>query len=177
VRQGVASARGICLILRSQRRLLFGAPEVGSLGRRLVRVIGIRCDMEPRTDLSAGPLRRSSRRFIATQHRQAGAARTWGLSFLLPLSLNFSVALPLRRVVGRRRGTLLLYMSDFSGLALLCGSFALVWRLLRTGLVLGALLTSARQTRRAYVQSVWPPGRSSRRSAGPGRGGLKEHCD
>jgi len=43
-------------------------------------------------------------------------------------------------MLGARRGYLKLFMPDFSLLAKLCGSIALVWSFLRTGLVLRALL-------------------------------------
>jgi len=40
----------------------------------------------------------------------------------------------------------MLYMPDYSWLAMICGSFALVWSFLRTGLVLGAIKSSPSQT-------------------------------
>lgn len=63
----------------------------------------------------------------------------WGLHILLPLIPNLLVALTLRPMLGKRRGYLMLYMPDCSWTALVCGSLALVWSLMRTGLVLGAL--------------------------------------
>ncbi len=42
-------------------------------------------------------------------------------------------------MLGKRRGYLMLYMSDYSRIATICGSLALVWGFLRTGLVLQVL--------------------------------------
>jgi hypothetical protein len=49
------------------------------------------------------------------------------------------VALALKSVVGKRLGYLRLYMSDWAWIAMVSGSFALLWSFLRTWLVLGAL--------------------------------------
>jgi hypothetical protein len=46
-------------------------------------------------------------------------------------------------MLGKRRGYLMLYMPDFSWIAMVCGSFALVWSLMRTMLVYGALNKSS----------------------------------
>jgi hypothetical protein len=66
-------------------------------------------------------------------------ARRWGLHLLLPLIANLLAALTLLPLLGKQRGYLLLYMPDSARLALVCGSWAAVWGLLRTGLVLAAL--------------------------------------
>ncbi len=42
-------------------------------------------------------------------------------------------------MLGKRRGYLRLYMPDYSSIALVCGTFGLVWSFLRTGLVLRTL--------------------------------------
>ena len=65
--------------------------------------------------------------------------RKWGQHILLPLIPNLLVALTLRPMLGKRRGYLKLYMPDYSWIAMVCGSFSLVWSILRAGLVLGAL--------------------------------------
>ena len=49
------------------------------------------------------------------------------------------ITLTLRSVLGRRRGYLRLFMPDYSWIAMVCGSFSLLWSVLRTGLVLRAL--------------------------------------
>jgi hypothetical protein len=66
--------------------------------------------------------------------------RKWGRYVLLPLIPDLLVSLPLVGLLGS--GTLdvlLLFMPDVSWVALICGSFALAWMLLRTGLVLWTL--------------------------------------
>ncbi len=60
-----------------------------------------------------------------------------GLRLLLPLTANLLVALSLIPMFGRSRKYLQLYMPDFAWLACFSGSFALIWSLLRTGLLLG----------------------------------------
>jgi hypothetical protein len=65
--------------------------------------------------------------------------RMWGLHILLPLIPNLLLALTLIPMLGKRRGYLMLYKPDSSWIVLVCGSFALVWSFLRTGLVLGTL--------------------------------------
>ena len=87
--------------------------------------------------------------------RRPRGGRKWGLHILLPLVLNLLVALTLRPMLGKRRGYLMLYMPDCAWITLVCGSFALVWSFLRTGLVLRAL-------------SGWPV---SRRSVGEAKYG------
>lgn len=60
--------------------------------------------------------------------------------FILPsLIPNLLIALTLKPLLGKRRGYLKLYMPDYSWIAMLCGGFAVVWSLLRTGLILRAL--------------------------------------
>ncbi|MCX6030975.1 MAG: serine hydrolase [Chloroflexi bacterium] len=71
--------------------------------------------------------------------RRPSGGRKWGLDILLPLIPDLLVALTLIPMLGKRRGYLMLYMPDFSWIAMVCGSFSLVWSFLRTGLVLGAL--------------------------------------
>ena len=65
--------------------------------------------------------------------------RKWGLHISLPLIINLSVAVTLVPMLGATRGFWLLFMPDFSWIALVCGSFAGVWAFLRTGLVLRTL--------------------------------------
>jgi hypothetical protein len=42
-------------------------------------------------------------------------------------------------MLGKTRGYLMLYMPDYSWIALVCGSFAGIWAFLRTGLILRTL--------------------------------------
>jgi CubicO group peptidase (beta-lactamase class C family) len=66
----------------------------------------------------------------------------WRQHILLPLIPNLLVALTLAPLLGRMRGFVQLFMPDFSWLSLICGSFAAIWALLRSGLVLWALRKS-----------------------------------
>jgi CubicO group peptidase (beta-lactamase class C family) len=86
----------------------------------------------------AATLRRLRRWRLDPQRRPSGG-RQWGLHILLPLIPNVLAALTLIPMLGKRRGYLRLYMPDYFWLAMVCGSFALVWSFLRTGLVLRAL--------------------------------------
>ncbi|MFX1411087.1 MAG: serine hydrolase domain-containing protein [Promethearchaeota archaeon] len=83
------------------------------------------------------------RRWRLEPERRPSGGRQWGWHVLLPLIPNLLVALTLKPMLGERRGYLRLYMPDYSWLAMICGSFALVWSFLRTGLVLGALRGSS----------------------------------
>lgn len=71
------------------------------------------------------------------QHPSRG--RMWRQHILLPLIPNLLAALTLVPVLGKMRGWIRLFMPDFSYLAPICGSFALVWSFLHTGLMLRAL--------------------------------------
>jgi hypothetical protein len=66
-----------------------------------------------------------------------------GLYALLPLIPDLMAALTLLPLLGKRRRYLMLYMPDYSWTAMVCGSFSLVWSVLRTGLVLGKLRGSS----------------------------------
>jgi CubicO group peptidase (beta-lactamase class C family) len=79
--------------------------------------------------------------------------RKWGLYILLPLIPDLLVSLPLLGLLwtstldmpllgllgSGTRDVLLLFMPDVSWIALVCGSFALAWMVLRTGLVFQTL--------------------------------------
>jgi CubicO group peptidase (beta-lactamase class C family) len=71
--------------------------------------------------------------------RRPSGGRLWGPHVLLPLIPNLLVALTLIPMLGKRRGYLMLYMPDYSWIAMVCGSFSLLWSFLRAGLVLRAL--------------------------------------
>jgi CubicO group peptidase (beta-lactamase class C family) len=68
-----------------------------------------------------------------------GSKSIWLNHLLLPLIPDLMIALTLVPVLGKRRAYLKLYMPDFSWIAKICGSFALLWSFLRTWLVLREL--------------------------------------
>ena len=84
-------------------------------------------------------LRQLRRWRLDPEHRPSGG-RAWGVHILLPLIPNLLLALTLIPMLGKRRGYLMFYKPDSSWTVLVCGSFALVWSLMRTGLVLRALI-------------------------------------
>ncbi len=64
----------------------------------------------------------------------------WGLHILLPLIPNLSLAaIPVFLLVSGVLRFMLLFMPDFSWIALICGGFAGIWTFLRTGLILRSL--------------------------------------
>ncbi len=83
------------------------------------------------------------RRWRLEPERRPSGGRKWGLHVLLPLVSNLLVVLTLRPLLGKRRGYLRLYMPDFSWIAMVCGSFSLLWSFMRTRLVLRALRTAS----------------------------------
>jgi hypothetical protein len=83
----------------------------------------------------AATLRRL-RRWRADQALRPTRGRMWRQHILLPLIPNLLTALTLVPMLGKMRGFLRLFMPDFSGIALICGSFAVVWTFLRSGLIL-----------------------------------------
>lgn len=70
--------------------------------------------------------------------RPAGG-RLWGQHILLPLVPNLLIALTLVPMLSKLRGFLRLFMADFAWIAWICGSFAALWALVRTGLILRTL--------------------------------------
>jgi CubicO group peptidase (beta-lactamase class C family) len=79
------------------------------------------------------------RRWRLYPESRPSRGRIWGQHVLLPLISNLLAALSLKPTLGERRGYLKLYMPDYSLIAIVCGSFSLVWGFLRTALVLRAL--------------------------------------
>jgi hypothetical protein len=65
---------------------------------------------------------------------------------LLPLIPNLLVSLLLIPVLGKSRAFLKLFAPDFSWISLICGGFAGVWSLLRTGLTLHFLGMKSKHT-------------------------------
>jgi CubicO group peptidase (beta-lactamase class C family) len=79
------------------------------------------------------------RRWRRDPGRRPSGGRAWGLHLLLPLIPQLLAALTLKPLLGKRRGYLMLYMPDYSWIALVCGSVGLLWSFVRTGLILRAL--------------------------------------
>jgi hypothetical protein len=88
--------------------------------------------------LGAAATLRQVRRWRQDPASRPSDGRKWGLHVLLPLIPNLLLALTLIPMLGKRRGYLMLYKPDSSWIAWICGSFALVWSFLRTGLILQA---------------------------------------
>lgn len=78
--------------------------------------------------------------FVTLRRWRRGDERRQGVRALLPLVPNLLVASTLGPMLSRRRGYLRLYTPDYAWIATVCGSFALVWSVVRTGLVLGRLI-------------------------------------
>ncbi len=78
------------------------------------------------------------RRWRSEPERRPSSGAKWR-AVLLPLIPNLLVALTLKPMLSKLRGFLKLYMPDTYWLAMICGSFALIWSVLRTGLILRAL--------------------------------------
>jgi CubicO group peptidase (beta-lactamase class C family) len=62
--------------------------------------------------------------------------RLWRQHILLPLIPNLLTALTLAPLLGKLRGFMRLFAPDFTWIALICGSFAVVWSILRSALIL-----------------------------------------
>jgi hypothetical protein len=63
----------------------------------------------------------------------------WKQHILVSLIPNLLTALTLVPMLSKMRGWLRLFMPDFSWIAMICGSFSLVWIFLSTGLISKAL--------------------------------------
>lgn len=79
------------------------------------------------------------RRWQREPERRPQGTGAWRWHLVLPLIANLQAVQMLRAVLGKRRVYLRLYMPDFVLLATLSGAFALLWGLLRSGLVGRAL--------------------------------------
>ena len=87
----------------------------------------------------AATLRRL-RRWQQDPSSHPSGGRKWGRYILLPLVPDLLVSLPLVGLLWTDTlDVMLVYMPDVSWIALVCGSFALVWMVVRTGLVLRTL--------------------------------------
>jgi CubicO group peptidase (beta-lactamase class C family) len=98
--------------------------------------------------------RRLLRRWRLDPERQPSSGRAWGQHVLLPLIPNLLVALTLVPMLDKRRNYRLLYKPDSSWVVLACGSFALVWGFLRTGLLLQALRKPPVSNIRSPIPSI-----------------------
>jgi hypothetical protein len=82
---------------------------------------------------------RAVRRWRTDASRRPGPIRKW-LHIMLPAILNLVLAFcALYLVTSGVLKFYLFYMADLTWLALICGSFALIWIFVRTRLILGAL--------------------------------------
>ncbi|MBN2115816.1 MAG: beta-lactamase family protein [Anaerolineales bacterium] len=79
------------------------------------------------------------RRWRLDPGRRPGGGHLWSRHILLPLIPNLLIASTLIPMLGKTRGYLMLYMPDYSWIALLCGSSAGIWMFLRTSLILRVL--------------------------------------
>jgi CubicO group peptidase (beta-lactamase class C family) len=86
------------------------------------------------------------RRWRRNVNNRPSRGRKWVLRILLPLIPNLLVALTLLLVCGPLGGFIFLYAPDFSWIALICGTFAVIWIFLRTGLILRTLQKSPSAT-------------------------------
>jgi hypothetical protein len=79
------------------------------------------------------------RRWHQNPMRRPSGGRMWGQHILLPLIPNLLTVLTLIPMLSKMRGFMKLFAPDYSWIAMVCGSFAVAWSFLRTGLVLRAL--------------------------------------
>ncbi len=83
---------------------------------------------------------RAIRRWRKNASRRPGPVRKWVIDIGLPVILNLVLVLcALYLVAGGSLRFWMLFMADLTWLALICGSFALVWIFVRSGLILRAL--------------------------------------
>jgi CubicO group peptidase (beta-lactamase class C family) len=76
-----------------------------------------------------------------SQSRPSGGL-LWTQHILLPTIPNLLLSLTLVPVLGKMRGWMLLFMPDFAWIAQICGGFAGMWSILRTGLLLRTIRKS-----------------------------------
>jgi CubicO group peptidase (beta-lactamase class C family) len=86
---------------------------------------------------------RQLRRWHLDPERRPSSRCAWGRQLLFPLVPNLMLAFTVIPMLGKRRGYLMLYKPDSSWTVLVCGTFALVWSFLRTGLLLRAMKTAS----------------------------------
>ncbi len=120
----------------SFERIFDAAPWVmrGLLLVPILQIVGVACTM------------RLLRRWREAPQRRPSQGRLWRRHILLPLIPNLSlVAVAVSLLASKMRGFLMLYVPDFSWLALISGGFAGVWTFLRTSLILRAFREPSRE--------------------------------
>ncbi|MEJ2305230.1 MAG: hypothetical protein P8Y14_27225, partial [Anaerolineales bacterium] len=125
---------------------IFGALYLGMRGMLLIpllQIAGILATLRLLHGWRADPALRPSR------------GRMWVQHILLPLLPNLLAVLTLVPVMSKMRGWVRLFMPDFSWVAWICGSFAGIWAILRTVLILKALggRSSSEAPRAARIQN------------------------
>jgi CubicO group peptidase (beta-lactamase class C family) len=121
-------------------RTIFGALHWGMRGLLLIPMLQI---------TSVIATLRLTRRWRADPEQLPSRKRLWGQHILLSSFPDLLIALTLVPVMSKMRGWVRLFMPDFSWIAWICGSFAVIWIFLRTGLMLKALRKySASSTRK-----------------------------
>lgn len=88
---------------------------------------------------------RQVRRWRRVPQSHPRGARQWLREVLLPLIATLLPALGLRPLLRARRGYFKLYMPDSALIATACGGLALLWSVVRTGLVLDTLRKASRR--------------------------------
>jgi CubicO group peptidase (beta-lactamase class C family) len=78
------------------------------------------------------------RRWRRDPQSRPGGGRLWGMHILLPLIPNLLTALTLIPALSKIRGFMMLFAPDFTWIGRICGGFASLWMIVRTGLVLRA---------------------------------------
>jgi CubicO group peptidase (beta-lactamase class C family) len=109
---------------------IFGALYLGMRAMLLIPILQV---------LSVVTTLRLLRRWRADSEHRPNRRRMWGQHILLPLLPDLLVALTLVPMMSKMRGWARLFMPDFSWIAWICGSFAVMWTFVRTGLMLKAL--------------------------------------
>lgn len=90
--------------------------------------------------IGVGATLRQLRRWRQDPQRRPMRGRMWVLHILLPLIPNLLLtAIPVSLLTSGLIRFTLLFVPDFSWIALICGGFAGIWSFLRTGLILRAL--------------------------------------
>ncbi|UCF26649.1 MAG: beta-lactamase family protein [Chloroflexota bacterium] len=125
---GMAAAQRLAGVRST--RTIFGSLHWGMRGLMLIpilQVASVLATLRLLRSWHTSSALRPTRRSVWKQHIQ------------LSLIPNLLTALTLVPMLGKMRGWLRLFMPDYSWVALVCGSFSLVWSFLGSGLILKAL--------------------------------------
>jgi len=109
---------------------IFGSLHWGMRGLMLIPIIQL---------VSLLATLRLLRRWYTRPALRPNRESVWKQHILVSLLPNLFTALTLVPMLGKMRGWLRLFMPDFSWIAMICGSFSLVWIFLSTGLISKAL--------------------------------------